>query len=174
MLDSLQKTASHAPGDTRERDNFVLILAHLSSHGVHWARRASSTIDEAKLSSFGIKPGARLEAIFEELLASAPNSGTNPVLRSLDMLDSLGDGERQVIQARIVSAHELGRGLRVLSLRDGLESEVTHPGELDTLGLEALQATLDLRKNRTELLEALLEELHRGGDALARHGKCVR
>jgi hypothetical protein len=101
----LEETALHAPGDPRERDSFIRV-AHFLSHGVHWALFASLDIREAKRCSFGLKPGGGFVAELDKLLPSALNSGTNPVLCSLDMLDAFRDGEGEVVEPRIESADE--------------------------------------------------------------------
>jgi hypothetical protein len=64
--------------------------------------------------------------------------------------------------------------VRVLRLRDGLERELTRSLELATELLDGLHEAGGLTLGVLERLEALLEELHRGGDALTRHADSLQ
>jgi hypothetical protein len=126
----LDEPAPYSPGDPRERDNFCLILAHFISHGVHWALRASSSIREAKVCSLGLKPRVSSELERLALLASALNSGANPVFGPFDMLDSLRHGQGQSVEPCIIFAAPRARFQRVLSSLEGGARELAHSANL--------------------------------------------
>lgn len=71
------------------------MLTHVLAHGWHSAAFASSAIEEAKVASLGLKPWG-FDTDLCQLFTSAADSGPNPVLRPLDILDPLSDGDGDV------------------------------------------------------------------------------
>lgn len=90
--------AGPRPRECREiRDR---IAPHVARHRLHPAALASVSIDVAKLSSLGLKPWV-LETVLLELLASAPNSCTDPCLHPVNMADALIDCRQDIALPRL-------------------------------------------------------------------------
>jgi len=136
---------------------------HFRSHGEHSASRALSAIVEAKLASFGLKPGG-LEAIFRELSTSAGNSRLDPVLCAFDMRDSLRDGDGEGCETILVSSSKLARLERVSRQVGRVGSELAHALELTGELLELGNPARELLEERPLTTGHPLEEFHSGGE----------